>query len=95
MTRGADVASRWPQHTSFASLPEAQQLELLRAWEGRPFFETLRAAAISGMFSLPEYRGNRGEAGWRLLGFEHRMAWQPPFGAYDAQWDGDGGEGEG
>ena len=29
-----------------------------------------------------------GEAGWKLIGFENRMAYSPPFGYYDAQANG-------
>jgi hypothetical protein len=37
------------------------------------------------MFAMPSYGGNRNHAGWKMLGFEHQMAWLPPFGHYDAQ----------
>ncbi len=36
------------------------------------------------MFALPVYGGNKGYAGWKVLGFDHRHAWVPPFGHYDA-----------
>lgn len=68
----------------FAQLPAAEQARLLQAQEASPFFGTVRFLTIAGMFSLPVYGGNRGYAGWKLLGFEHRHFWQPPFGAYDA-----------
>jgi hypothetical protein len=35
------------------------------------------------MFALPSWGGNRDLAGWALLGFDSRHAWQPPFGFYD------------
>lgn len=68
----------------FAALPAAEQVRLLQAQEASPFFGTVRFLTIAGMFALPVYGGNRGHAGWKLLGFEHRHFWQPPFGAYDA-----------
>jgi hypothetical protein len=35
------------------------------------------------MFASPSYGGNRNLVGWKLLGFDDRFAWQPPFGYYD------------
>jgi hypothetical protein len=40
------------------------------------------------MFSLPGYGGNRGELGWRLMGFEDTHAFFPPFGFYDRDYPG-------
>jgi len=68
----------------FAALPAEEQVRLLKAEEATPFFGTVRFMTVSGMFALPVYGGNRDHAGWKLLGFEHRMAWLPPFGHYDA-----------
>ena len=45
----------------------------------------MRMLTLCGMFALPSWGGNRDEAGWKLLGFEDRHAWQPPFGFYDAE----------
>lgn len=70
----------------FADLTPAQQDQLLRAIEQTPFFGTLRYLSIAGMFSLPEYGGNRDLAGYRLIGFEDRHVWTPPFGYYDADY---------
>jgi hypothetical protein len=30
--------------------------------------------------------------GWKLLGFDHRHVWAPPFGYYDAQAGGSNGK---
>lgn len=68
----------------FAGLPAQEQTRLLKAEETSPFFGTVSFLTIGGMFALPVYGGNRGYAGWKLLGFEHRHFWQPPFGFYDA-----------
>ncbi len=38
-----------------------------------------------GVFSDPSHGGNRDKAGWAMIGFDNRHAWQPPFGYYDAQ----------
>jgi gluconate 2-dehydrogenase gamma chain len=75
-----------PQAESFADLTVAQQIELLHALEasGSAFFEEVRQATLVGMFADPTYGGNAGKVGWKLLGFDDRFAWQPPFGDYDA-----------
>ncbi len=68
----------------FSTLPPAEQFKLLKAEEATPFFGTVRFMTIGGMFALPVYGGNRDHQGWKVLGFEHRHAWVPPFGHYDA-----------
>ena len=70
----------------FHQLEPEQQDELLRLVEGTPFFGTIRFLTIAGMFTLPEYGGNRDNVGYQLIGFEDRHAWAPPFGAYDADY---------
>ena len=40
---------------------------------------------LIGMFAHPDHGGNYDGAGWKLLGFEPRYVWQPPFGEYDAE----------
>jgi gluconate 2-dehydrogenase gamma chain len=72
------------QASTFRGLEPAKQDALLQAIETTPFFETMRYLTIAGMFSKPEYGGNRDGVGWRLIGFEDRHMWQPPFGFYDA-----------
>ena len=54
--------------------------------ENTEFFSTLRYLTIAGMFSLPEYGGNRENIGYQLIGFDDRHFWQPPFGFYDADY---------
>ena len=80
-----EVERRWPGTQRFANLAPERQLELLRAQEQTPFFQQMRFATLVGMFSLPAYGGNADKAGWRVIGFEDRYAWQPPFGDYDAE----------
>jgi gluconate 2-dehydrogenase gamma chain len=74
--------------TSFAALTATEQDEILRDIEPTPFFQSLRVDTIVGTFALPAYGGNRDYAGWRLLGLEHQMAFQAPFGYYDADANG-------
>ena len=71
---------------SFSTLTPEQQDALLVSIEETEFFGTMRYMTIAGMFSLPEYGGNRDYAGWKLIGFEHKHVWSPPFGFYDADY---------
>lgn len=52
--------------------------------EGSEFFEVIRLATITGFLANPEYGGNAGKVGWKVLGFEDRFIWSAPFGWYDA-----------
>jgi hypothetical protein len=69
--------------TGFTALPFDQQTELLRRVETTPFFNQMIFLTHCGMFAMPSWGGNRDLAGWALLGFDNRHAWQPPFGFYD------------
>jgi gluconate 2-dehydrogenase gamma chain len=73
-------------NASFSALTPEQQNALLVSIEETEFFGTMRYMTIAGMFSLPEYGGNRDYAGWKLIGFEHKHVWSPPFGFYDADY---------
>jgi gluconate 2-dehydrogenase gamma chain len=79
-----DAQKRWPGSGRFATLAPARQVELLHAAEATPFFQMMRFVTIAGTFANPSWGGNRDHIGWRILGFEDRFVWQPPFGAYDA-----------
>jgi gluconate 2-dehydrogenase gamma chain len=83
------VAKRHPGK-SFAQLGSAEQQALIRELEGSKsdFFEMMRTATITGMFAAPEYHGNFDKTGWKLIGFEDRFSWQPPFGFYDSPSSG-------
>lgn len=70
----------------FHLLQASQQDQLLRDIEQSEFFNTIRFLTIAGTFSHPDYGGNRDQVGNQLLGFEDQYAWQPPFGAYDADF---------
>ena len=82
----ARVARRHPGAGRFADLGQADAEGLLRELEaeGSDFFEAVRVATITGFLANPEYGGNAGKAGWKLLGFEDRFVWSAPFGWYDA-----------
>jgi len=77
-------ASIFPDSASIAALTPEQQMELMRAIEKTEFFELLRTHVMLGFLGPPSYGGNRDQVGWKLIGFEHRMAFTPPFGFYDA-----------
>ena len=70
----------------FHELGPEQQDQLLTEVEETEFFGTIRFLTIAGMFSLPEYGGNRDKIGYELIGFEDRHAWQSPYGFYDADY---------
>ena len=80
--------SAYPESTGFSELSFEQQTEMLKSVEDTPMFDLLHRMTLFGMFCLPSYGGNRENAGWDLIGFDHRHAWQPPFGYYDADVHG-------
>jgi gluconate 2-dehydrogenase gamma chain len=81
----ARAAAAHPGATSFASLDTSKQTAILHDLERSKsdFFSAMLAATAAGMFSNPEYGGNRDKIGWKMIGFEDRFFWQQPFGYYD------------
>ena len=81
----AEVRSRFPNAGGFAALQGATQIELMVSLERRDpeFFESVRLATLAGMFADPKYGGNFEKTGWKLIGFDDRFGWAPPFGDYD------------
>ena len=79
------TAQTVPRTTSFTALNDAQQMAVLQAFEKAhaDSFNAIRAVTILGMLSNPSYGGNDGKSGWKMIGFEDRFAWTPPFGYYD------------
>ena len=78
------ASERTGGQATFASLPVAQQDEIIRQIEKTPFFQAVRFDTIIGTFAVPDYGGNRNHAGWQMLGLEHQPRFEPPFGYYDA-----------
>lgn len=72
----------------FAALTASQQDEVIHEIEATPFFQGARFDTIVGTLALPIWGGNRNYEGWRLLGFDHQMSFQAPFGYYDAETTG-------
>lgn len=79
----------FPGSASIAALASEQQIQLIHAIEKTEFFELLRTHTMYGFLGNPSYGGNREHVGWKLIGFEDRMSYQPPFGYYDAQPKGE------
>jgi hypothetical protein len=80
--------AQFPDARRFAVLPENSQIEFLRTVDTTPFFEQARLLTLCGMFSSQKYGGNRGGAGWKLIGFEDQHVFEPPFGYYDRDYPG-------
>lgn len=82
---GDALEKRTPANRSLASLSDAGQIAFLTEFETaeRAVFDRLRALTMLGMFSHPMHGGNTGKVGWKLIGFEDRHSWTPPFGYYD------------
>ena len=79
----AAVRQAHPETASFAALSSEQQIAFLHTVDTTPCFEQARQLTICGMFSSPEYGGNRDGLGWKLMGFEDQHIFDPPFGYYD------------
>jgi gluconate 2-dehydrogenase gamma chain len=73
----------FPDSQSIAALKADEQIRLLHAIENTEFFDQLRTHTVMGFFGDPSYGGNRGQAGWKLIGFEDKHHFEPPFGYYD------------
>ena len=80
----AQGAKTVPGSASFAALTSAQQVEVMKAMEKSPEFGLLREFTLVGFLSDPVDGGNKDKVGWKLLGFEDKFYYQPPFGYYDA-----------
>jgi gluconate 2-dehydrogenase subunit 3-like protein len=73
---------------SFAAADASTQETFLKTVDRVPFFESTRFLTVLGMFSSPKYGGNYQGSGWKLMGFVDQHAFAPPFGYYDAQYQG-------
>jgi hypothetical protein len=78
----ADITTRtrkmFPPHSKFADLAKEQQIALLRTIEKTEFFDKLRTHTVLAYFGNPQF-------GWKLVGRDAAMHFEPPFGFYDAQ----------
>lgn len=74
-----------PGAGEFSALTSDQQVQVLTAIEKTEFFEYVRYHTIVGFLADPQYGGNYKETGWKVIGFESDMHFDPPFGYYDAE----------
>lgn len=81
-------ARHHPEVERFADLQSSDQVAYLRHMQHTPMFARMRFLTVLGLLSSPVYGGNRGKAGWTLVGFVDQHVWQPPFGHYDAGYPG-------
>lgn len=79
------VQELFPGTAAFSALSAPQQIQVLTAIEKTEFFEYVRYHTIVGFLADPQYGGNYKEAGWKVIGFESDMHFEPPFGYYDAE----------
>jgi Gluconate 2-dehydrogenase subunit 3 len=73
---------------AFAAAPAEVQIAFLKTVDKTQFFETTRLLTVLGMFTSPRYGGNYQASGWKLMGFVDQHAFTPPFGHYDARYQG-------
>jgi len=83
----AKTRELFPGAKRFSDLTSAQQVQVLVAIEKTSFFELLRLHTIMGFLASPEYGGNYNQVGWKLIGFEDKHVFSPPFGYYDAEYN--------
>jgi gluconate 2-dehydrogenase gamma chain len=69
----------------FHLLSDERQDELLRNIESSDGFGVMQLLTVAGFLTHPKWGGNQGKVGWKLIGFDDRHVWAPPFGYYDAQ----------
>ena len=80
----AKTRELFPNANKFSELTSPQQIDLLTAIEETPFFALVRQHTITGFLADPVHGGNRDEIGWKLIGFDDKFNYAPPFGYYDA-----------
>jgi gluconate 2-dehydrogenase gamma chain len=77
-----------PDAPKFSQATPDQQDAVLKALEGQPIFELILAHTVMGFLADPARGGNRGEVGWKLIGYDDSPAFAPPFGFYDRDYPG-------
>lgn len=76
-----------PDGKRFSELAPATQDAYLKTREQTGFFGLCRFMTLCGYFGMSRYGGNRGDAGWKLVGMSpHPQVHIAPFGYYDAAW---------
>ena len=72
----------------FSQATPEQQDAVLKALEEQPIFDLIRTHTVAGFLADPARGGNRGGAGWKLIGYDDSPAFTPPFGYYDRDYPG-------
>lgn len=66
--------------------PQTPPRKALVNVNGEQIFGMFRFMTVLGVFTNPEYGGNRNHVGWDLVSFKPAMAHFPPFGYYDKEY---------
>lgn len=77
------------ERAGFASLDSRRQVAIMRKVVHTPFFAAARTLVVIGAFADSSRGGNKGGAGWAMIGIDHRPSYAAPFGWYDAHPDAD------
>ena len=84
----AKTQEMFPNAPRFSQATPEQKDAVLKALEGQPIFELIRAHTVMGFLADPARGGNRGEVGWKQIGLDDSPAFAPPFGYYDRDYPG-------
>jgi gluconate 2-dehydrogenase gamma chain len=84
----AKTREMFPGAPKFSQATPDQQDAVLKALEEHPIFELILTHTVMGFLADPARGGNRGEVGWKLIGFDDSPAFAPPFGYYDRDYPG-------
>ena len=84
----AEFEARMKAGVPFTALDANAQDRQLKVIETTAFFNQVRTWTVFGLLASPKYGGNRGQAGWKLAGFEEAHRFEPPFGYYDRDYPG-------
>ena len=74
-----------PSAKSFAALPPARQVEVMKSFDKTESFGLLKFYTVAGFFGDPSDGGNKDQIGWKLIGFKDDFYYAAPFGYYDEQ----------
>jgi gluconate 2-dehydrogenase gamma chain len=76
----------FPRSAWFSGLTSEQQIAVLKKIDKTEFFNLVRNHTVMGFLIDPTYGGNFDQIGWKLIGFEDRFNFKPPFGYYDRDY---------
>lgn len=79
-----ELANIAPNLQHVADLTPEQQLRFMERIADSDFFGVIRTHTVMGFLGMQARGGNKDNVGWKLIGFEDKYAFQPPFGYYDS-----------